>query len=340
AWGAVRAGQGLLITSYGTAPREPAGDATAAQALMQQVRHLAQLHDRAATTHQTVALSSERGSPASGQSALSSSEPPLQALETALNGQVDAQDLSRARADAAQRTTQGAHKLPHSTDPVVAVAARAGLVLTAGRDVVMASSDTIHSASGRDTSRAAGGAQRLHTGQAIGVLAGAQQPGTEAQGRGITMVAAQGDVQVQAQSDTLQIAAKGRVNVQSAHSHLDWAAAKKITLKTSQGASIAIEAGGITVQCPGKITVKAATKSMVGASTYAYSMNAMQGDARFDEELILRWPYDDAPIANRRFEVLRADGTTVRGRTDANGRTGLQKSDFLEQLNLRLLEDH
>ena len=47
----------------------------------------------------------------------------------------------------------------------------------------------------------------------------------------------------------------------------------------------------------------------------------------------------DKPIAHRRFEIVRGDGTTVRGHTDANGRTGLQKSDFLEQIRLRLLDE-
>jgi uncharacterized protein (DUF2345 family) len=51
----------------------------------------------------------------------------------------------------------------------------------------------------------------------------------------------------------MQIAAKQLVNVQSANGHIDWAAAKKITLKTEAGACIEISGDGVTVQCPGKI---------------------------------------------------------------------------------------
>jgi len=43
------------------------------------------------------------------------------------------------------------------------------------------------------------------------------------------------------------------------------AAAKKVTLAVSGGASITIEGGQLTVQCPGTLTVKASKRSMVGA---------------------------------------------------------------------------
>ncbi|MED5618258.1 DUF2345 domain-containing protein, partial [Ideonella sp. BN130291] len=138
---------------------------------------------------------------------------------------------------------------------------------------------------------------RLHTGQAIGVLAGAVQPGDEAAGTGITMIAGHGDINVQAQSDTLQIAAKGLVNVQSANGHIDWAAAKKITLQTAGGAQIVIEGGGITVQCPGKITVHAATKSMVGAGTESYAMPVMPQQVCV--ECLLNAAAQGSPLAKR-----------------------------------------
>jgi uncharacterized protein (DUF2345 family) len=79
-------------------------------------------------------------------------------------------------------------------------------------------------------------------------------------------------VQVQAQAGGLQIAAKQLVNVQSANGHVDWAAAKKITLKTAEGACIEIAGGGVTVQCPGTIEVKAAQRVMEGGANKEYDM--------------------------------------------------------------------
>jgi len=62
------------------------------------------------------------------------------------------------------------------------------------------------------------------------------------------------------------------VSIQSKSEHIDWAAAKKIVLQTKGGASITIEGGNITVQCPGTITVRASTKSFVGPEKASYAL--------------------------------------------------------------------
>ncbi|WP_309618020.1 DUF2345 domain-containing protein, partial [Salinibacterium sp.] len=76
----------------------------------------------------------------------------------------------------------------------------------------------------------------------------------------------------QAQADALQVAAKDDVSIQSKTAHIDWAAAKKIVLATKGGASITIEGGNITVQCPGTITVRASTKSFVGPEGASFAL--------------------------------------------------------------------
>jgi type VI secretion system VgrG family protein len=277
AWGALRTTQGLLLSSYASDPGAPAGDNPAGQALARQMVQLAKSCDQAAKTHQTVQLAAHIGSTAANQSGLSAKLAPLCALQQVLDGMVDTGHIDTARQDAAHKNTAPANKLPYSTDPVIVVAARAALALAAREDIVVAAGEGIHLGAGQDSTRAVGGAARLHTGQAIGVLAGAVQAsagkaGDQAAGTGITLIAGRGDVQMQAQSDTLHIAAEGAVNVQSAHAHVDWAAAKKITLRTAAGASIVIEGAGITVQCSGTITVHAATKDFVGAAAVRFAM--------------------------------------------------------------------
>ena len=136
----------------------------------------------------------------------------------------------------------------------------------------MAAGETITLAAGQDVNWAVGGSQRIHTGQAIGVLAGAVGAGDKAAGKGITLIAGKGDIEVQAQADKLQIAAKQDVTVQSASAHIDWAAAKRIVLATAGGANITIEGGNITVMCPGTITVKASQKSFVGPENTPYGL--------------------------------------------------------------------
>jgi type VI secretion system secreted protein VgrG len=77
-------------------------------------------------------------------------------------------------------------------------------------------------------------------------------------------------VRYEAQNDEIRIQAKGLINIQSANAHIDWAAAKKISLSTAGGANITIEGGNITVQCPGKLTVHSASKKFDGPTKLAY----------------------------------------------------------------------
>lgn len=273
AWGAVRAAKGVLLSTYGQADPTPAGDNAAGLALGRQLATLAKTFSDAAKTHQATQLAANIGSFQAAKAAISSTEAPAAALLTSLKGMVAESGVEAAASDAAAKNVGTAEgKLPHTADPIVALSAKAGLGIVAGQDVQMSAGETLTLAAGQNLELASGGAMRVHTGQSIGVLAGAVKAGDAAAGKGITLIAGQGDISVQAQSDVLKIAAKHDVSVQSASAHVDWAAARKITLATAGGASIVIEGGNITVQCPGKIGVWAGKKSFVGGASESYAM--------------------------------------------------------------------
>lgn len=353
AYGAIRGSQGVLITTHGPAGTGStnAGQATAAPAfehipgaaLAAQLKTLAQGLAQAARIHQSTPLAGNEGSIGQNQSMLAGdtkSEAPLPAWHTTLRGMADALDFDKACADAAAKTTTtGNDKQPASTDPTIALHGRAGWAHVAGADIHLSAADEITLASGQDSHWSVGGAYRLHTGQAIGVLAGAIGPGEQAAGTGLTLIAGKGNTELQAQAGTLQIASKDQLTIQSQNAHVDFAAAKKITLATEGGASVVIEGGNITFQCPGTITVRASAKRFTGPSNMGYEMNAMPGPSSFDEEIRIVWPVGGKPVANQAFEVMRSDGSRVRGKTDASGNTGLQKSDFPENLQIHLLGD-
>lgn len=271
AYGVVRGGRGLLLSTFGTQASEPAGDNAAGMALAQQASKLAEVFSGAARTHAAVELAAQVGSFKAGCSAIDGQAAPLKALHTALRGMVDAKGAHQAVADAgAKAAATSDDKVPHTTDPVLAIAAKAGLATVAGQDMQLAAGETITLASAEDTQWAVGGAVRIHAGQAIGMLAGVTKPGTEAVGKGLTLISGRGDMEVQAQSGTMQMAAKDKLTVQSATAHVDWAAAKRISMSTAGGANITIEGGNIRVQCPGKITVKAGKKSFAGPQQESY----------------------------------------------------------------------
>ncbi len=272
AYAAIRAGKGLLLTTYyGSAPggqMEPAGDNSAGAALLKQAQGFADSFNQAATTHQTVQMVAAKGSKtlngADGQSNLDDDSPPLAAMLKKAAGQVSAQDGSE--------DGQGA-KVPHSSAPLVTVAAQAGLGMTASDGMHVAAGEVAHFASGRDMQMAVGEALSVHSGQAIGMLAGAV--GASDGNCGIKLYAGQGDVELQAQSDAMTFAAKELVKLVSANSHIDFAAAKSITLAVEGGASLTIEGGNITFACPGTISIKASSKSFTGPADQGYALPIM-----------------------------------------------------------------
>jgi type VI secretion system secreted protein VgrG len=280
AYGVVRGGQGVLLSSYGTQQAEPAGDNAAAIALQGQLASLSSSFSQAAGTHQITRLASSIGSFKASASAISDKEAPAKALHTAVKGMVSDKSLDEAQADAAAKSTSTAEgKVPHSTDPTVFIAAKAGAATVAGQDIQMAAAELIHIASGQDTHIASGGAARIHTGQSIGILGGAVGPGSDAAGKGVTMIAGAGDIDIQAQSDAMQIAAQKLVSIMSQSGSIDWAAAKRIVLSTKAGACVILEGGNITVMCPGKITIMASVKSFSGPQVHSHQLPVMpKGD--------------------------------------------------------------
>ena len=93
--------------------------------------------------------------------------------------------------------------------------------------------------------------------------------------RGLGLIASKDPVRYEAQSNEIKIQAKELINIQSANSHIDWAAAKSISLSTAGGANITIEGGNITIQCPGKITVHAGQKTFDGPVRMPYPLPAL-----------------------------------------------------------------
>jgi type VI secretion system secreted protein VgrG len=144
----------------------------------------------------------------------------------------------------------------------------------------LSNGETIAVMSGQDSQFVTGGQMRVHGGQAIGMLAGAVKAGEG--GVGLQLIAAKDAIDVQAQADVLKVQARDEVNVISANAHVDWAAAKSISLSTADGANITIEGGNITVQCPGKIVIQAGKKSFIDPDKLSYPFPAMPSSICID----------------------------------------------------------
>ncbi len=311
AYGAVRGAQGVLLSTYDIARGEPAGDNAAGIALARQWATLAETFHQAAVTHQTVAMAGFLGVNNQSKSTLADDTPPIHAWLQAASGMLRAGNYDAALADAAARAiaaTEG--QVPHTTDPVVALTARAGIAATAGLDVALAANETVQVAVGQDLEMTAGGALRIHTGQAIGLLGGVAAPGTEAAGTGLTLVSGQGDLTLHAHAGPMQVASSGTLTVQSQSQSTELASPKKVILSVAGGASITIEGGDITLQCPGTLTVKAATKSFTSATNVSVTLPALPSAAMPTAPVDFRLSLQDLaghhgrPLADRPWQIV------------------------------------
>jgi type VI secretion system secreted protein VgrG len=301
-YGAVRAGAGLLISSYrithSAASREAAGEAAAANAMLKQALKMAGGFSDAAKTHAAVAYGSHLGGTKQDTSAIDDRAAPLKALWTMAAGRVSKVSVDEARADAAASSVEGDGKLPHTSGPIIAIAAKAGLGVVAGQDVQLANGETVALMSGADTQFINGGQMRVHSGQAVGVLAGAVKAGEG--GVGLQLIAGKGAIDFQAQADEFKVQARDEINVVSANAHVDWAAAKSISLSTAGGANITIAGGNITVQCPGKITVHAGRKVLNSPDRMSYPLPNLPTSTPSEEKVNFGLALSDMPGANGR----------------------------------------
>ncbi|NML14943.1 type VI secretion system Vgr family protein [Azohydromonas caseinilytica] len=273
AYAAIRGACGLLLSTYAASWAEPAQENAAGLAMGKQFQALAQALHRAARVHQTVGLSGLLGSFKAGASVADPDLAPIPAWLAQAAGMGSTRGFEQALADAQSGETQaGEDTVPQSNAPTLSLSARAGCAITAAQDVAVAAGENVHLASGADMDVVAGGAARLHAGQAIGVLGGAIEPGGEAAGTGLSLIAGNGDLELQAQSGTLQVAAMQDVTFQSARGPIDWAAAKRIVVSTAGGAALVFENGSVDFIAPGTLTVRAGVKQFLGAARHEYPM--------------------------------------------------------------------
>lgn len=262
AYGAVRAGKGVLVTSHGITHRpdgrDPVGDNGPAPGQVQHASDLASTLHAAALAHRTVGLAAHAGAHSANASLLDDKGAPLQAMSKAMAGFVE---------------VEGAGKLPYPAAPLLVVSAKDSFAATAGQSLQLSNGETVSLMSGQEMQFASGGRLRVHAGQAIGLLAGAIAPGEDS--AGLQMIGAKDAIDIQAQMDVIKVQAKDELRLISAHAHAEWAAAKRISLSTAGGANITIDGGNILVQCPGKLTVNAGKKSFSGPVKSSYPLPAM-----------------------------------------------------------------
>ncbi|MGY0652451.1 type VI secretion system Vgr family protein [Luteimonas sp. A537] len=245
---AIRAGQGLLITS------EDGGQQLSAPLVESQLQRSGQLVD--SLSHTVKALQAELpGDPDPDRS------PARLALSDA--GQALAASTSAAAGEIGFGGGEGS--APAWSKPLQVVSSPAGIAALTPADLVAASAEqTVHAAD-HDLNWAAVDTLSVAASRSVQLFTLGKAEGDRPnQELGIALHAASGSVQLRAQANIATLQARDEVRITSTDADVLVSAPSQRLLATAAGAYIRIEGGNIELGAPGQVEFKASRKALVG----------------------------------------------------------------------------
>jgi type VI secretion system VgrG family protein len=248
AYGAMRAGQGLYVTTHPKQANSQPLDVSEAQQQLVNAEGLIESMSQVSETHQAESLDT-------GHDA-------LKQFTDATRNSVPGSTAGGGRTAGGGTGNANAFK-----EPVMLFASPAG--------IGVASQQSVHLASDRQTNIVSGESTFITSGKSL--IAGIRDRiSLFAQNAGMKLFAAKGKVEVQAHADNIELTAQKTVKMMAATEAVDVAAKQEILL-TSGGAYIRIKGGNIEIHAPGKIDFKGGQHQFSGPASMQYPLPAMPG---------------------------------------------------------------
>jgi type VI secretion system secreted protein VgrG len=240
--------------------------------------------------------------------------------------QVDSQGIETLR----QLLTQWpAPESNSSGDPLLAVAAEAGIASATPRSQVHYAGENHDTTAQDHLQLTSGAAMRLNAGQGISAFA---------QDQGISAIANRGKVLVQAQDDDITLNAQKNLHLSAAEGEVV-VTAPTIRLVADDGSYIKI-GGGIEIGTQGRAIVHASDHDWVGPKTDSVSVPSFGRDPAA-QRLAFHYPsHDDGSVrlaVEHAYQIKMEDGSTVQGLTDSSGLTERVESERMHQAQVAAL---
>lgn len=236
------------------------------------------------------------------------SETASKAGAEALAGQDALNDFIDATQDKYEGNGQaGANRFK---EPVLLAASPAGIGLASAKGTHLHAGHEVTLSSGKDTNIAAGKSLVASVAEKISLFAF---------NAGIKLFSAKGKVEVQAQSDDLDLIAEKVVRLLSTTSRIEIHAKEEVIISAG-GSFVKINASGITNGTSGKWTAQASMHLMPGPETKPYVMPHLLKPELQKSDLEFRHLTDwGAPLAGAAYKATLSDGSLRKGTLDAQG---------------------
>ena len=272
-------------------------------------------------------LSADAQGKANGQQLdMAEAKAQLDAALTQMQSLADAASAAQAHvAEVAKQKRLLEARLDKLQQAVLLASAPAGIACTSGSHMQLAAADNLIATAGGNADIGVIKKFTVAAGEAVSLFA---------QKLGMKLFAAKGKVEIQAHSDDMHLMSDRNMTITSVNGRVTIEAKEELLLRCG-GSYFRMSATGIEDGTCGDREFKSASFRRQGPSSLAETLNSWK-HAPFDEQFTLAWPHDNEPIRHRKFSIIRDDGSVIRGMTDGEGKTGLQKMLFTEGVRLRI----
>ncbi|MEQ4973939.1 type VI secretion system tip protein VgrG [Enterobacter cloacae] len=224
---------------------------------------------------------------------------------------------SMAKAATSAKATQGDVGSQQRLNASLSDLTAPGMLLHAPEGIAMVSARALRIASGGESvGIMSGNNTDISAGQSFTVAA-AEAVSLLANGQGMQLLAAKGQVNIQAQSDALSVSAQQDLEIQSTEGTVTVSAHQELVLACG-GSYIKLSGGNIELGCPGNILLKCANVQKMGAASL--DIAPIEMPVGFGGGFILT---DDKgiPHPSTPYRITTAEGDVLQGITDENGKT-------------------
>ncbi|WP_429454717.1 type VI secretion system tip protein VgrG [Paraburkholderia sp. WC7.3g] len=213
---------------------------------------------------------------------------------------------------------------------------RAVIALTAPHGVGIATPSRMMVSTGKDTSFATSSGFNVNALKNI-ALAAVEAVSVFAQRAGIRILAMRGKVQIQAQSDAMELVSQDNMQLSSAAGTLTANAANGVILQGGGTAYIKVHGDNVEIGGAGELILKIAGIDKSGPGALALPLpKFMQSSVTNNEKFVLCDDLTGRPLANRPYRIQLANGKIVEGKTTANGETSISGNEVAQGLKLML----
>ncbi len=319
AYGAVRAGSGVLISAWHDGNARQL-DARPAQAVLDAAAQLTQTLTQSAQDHKAMLEAEPKVQGAKPGDV--GKQLPVQLAQFDQHESLAATDSRGDPGDGSDETISGgAGTVSAWSRPELVLAAPAGIGAYTPAHQLWSAGTHISLNAGQDIQQLAQRHSSLVTkdGIVLYTYGRASNPSKPNQELGIRLHAASGNVNMQSQQAATHLTADKAVNMTSTHAMVQVTAPKHILL-TAAGAAIRIQSGNITINGPGVVEFKASMKVLTGGASASAHLVSLRQPGRIETwiETSLRG-YDGQPMSGIDYELTFLDGTKRSGTLDGSG---------------------